>query len=76
MLAIGLLPGALLRLVLRGDVGWWGVGLSDCVLRFVGAAALLDAVAAPLTYRLWTGRAASAGVTRSRLPCGASPSPT
>jgi len=64
VLALGLLPGALYVWSFERLVGAWGIGLSDRVLRFVGVSAILHALFAPLTYRLWldfvrTGRIAS-----------------
>jgi len=54
VLALGFLPGALYVWSFEGVVGRWGASLSDRVLRFVGASALLHAAAAPITYRLWS----------------------
>jgi hypothetical protein len=45
-----LLPGALYVWGLERQVGRWGIGLSDRVLRFVGGSAVLHALFAPLTY--------------------------
>lgn len=53
VLAVGLLPGALYVWSFEGVVGRWGATLSDRVLHFVGASALLQAAAAPITYSLW-----------------------
>jgi hypothetical protein len=52
--AVGLLPGALYVWSLEGVLGRWGASLSDRVLRFIGASALLHVVAAPITYWLWS----------------------
>lgn len=53
VLVVALLPGALYVWAFERQVGRWGVGLSDRLLRFVGGSALFHAVAAPLTYWLW-----------------------
>lgn len=52
--AAGLLPGALYVWSLEGVLGRWGASLSDRVLRFIGASALLHVAAAPITYWLWS----------------------
>ncbi len=50
---VALIPGALYTWSFERQVGRWGVGLSDRVLRFVGGSAILHAAFAPLTYWLW-----------------------
>jgi hypothetical protein len=45
-----LLPGALYVWGLERQVGRWGIGLSDRVLRFIGGSAVFHALFAPLTY--------------------------
>jgi hypothetical protein len=50
---IALLPGALYVWSFERLAGAWGVRLVDRLLRFVGVSAILHALAAPLTYRLW-----------------------
>lgn len=63
VVVIALLPGALYVWAVEREVGRWGVGLSDRVLRFVGGSAIFHAVVAPVSYGLWRqyGRALSAG---------------
>ena len=50
---VALLPGALYIWSFERQVGRWGIGLSDRLLRFVGVSALFHAVVAPLTYWFW-----------------------
>jgi hypothetical protein len=71
VLGLGLLPGALYIWSFEGVVGRWGAGLSDRLLRFVGASALLHAVTAPLTYWLWSQYVRPGRLARGeRLPTG------
>lgn len=51
---VALVPGALYVWAFERMVGRWGVGLSDRLLRFVGASAIFHAIAAPFTYWLWS----------------------
>jgi hypothetical protein len=51
--AIALLPGALYVWGFERQVGRWGIGLSDRVLRFFGTSAFIHALMAPVTYWLW-----------------------
>lgn len=53
VIALALLPGALYVWAFERQVGAWGARFSDRVFRFVGFSALIHAVAAPVTYRLW-----------------------
>jgi hypothetical protein len=53
VLVLALLPGALYVWSFERLVGAWGIGFSDRVLRFVGVSAVLHALAAPVTYRLY-----------------------
>jgi hypothetical protein len=55
-IAIALLPGALYTWAFERIAGRWGIGLSDRLLRFVGASAMLHALVAPLTYWLWSSQ--------------------
>lgn len=50
---IALIPGALYTWSFERQVGRWGIGLSDRILRFVGGSAIFHAAFAPLTYWLW-----------------------
>lgn len=52
--AIALLPGALYVWAFEREVGNWGVGLSDRVLRFFGTSAIFHVLLLPLTYWVWT----------------------
>ncbi len=54
VLFVALLPGALYIWSFERMAGRWGVGLSDRVLRFVGASAIVHSVLAPASYWLWT----------------------
>jgi hypothetical protein len=61
---VAVLPGALYTWALEREVGNWGIGFADRVLRFVGVSAVFLAVAAYPVYRFWlaylhhpTGRA-------------------
>lgn len=51
---IAVLPGALYTWAFEREVGRWGIGLSDRVLRFVGTSGLLLAAYAYPLYLLWT----------------------
>lgn len=51
---LALLPGALYVWAFERQVGRWGIGLSDRILRFVGGSALFHALFAPVTYWCWT----------------------
>lgn len=53
VIAIALLPGALYVWAFEREVGRWGIGLADRVLRFFGGSAIFHAVMAPATYWLW-----------------------
>src|SRR4051794_34587668 len=53
VLVLALLPGALYVWSFERLVGAWGIGFSDRALRFVGVSAVLHALAAPVTYRLY-----------------------
>ncbi len=49
-----LVPGALYIWSFERMAGRWGIGVSDRVLRFIGASAIFHAVLAPVSYWLWT----------------------
>lgn len=51
--AIALLPGALYIWGFERQVGAWGIGFSDRLLRFFATSAIFHALIAPLTYWLW-----------------------
>lgn len=53
---IALVPGALYFWAFERQTGRWGVGLSDRVLRFVGASALFHVAFAPASYWLWANQ--------------------
>lgn len=54
VLLLAILPGALYIWAFEREVGRWGIGLADRVLRFIGFTALfLAMLAAPIRY-LWT----------------------
>lgn len=55
-LVIALLPGALYIWSFERLAGRWGVGLSDRILRFLGASAVIHAIVAPGSYWLWVSR--------------------
>lgn len=54
VLVVALLPGALYVWAFERQAGAWGIRLADRLLRFIGFSALLHALLAPVTYRLWT----------------------
>lgn len=60
--ALMLLPGALYVWGFERQVGNWGIGLSDRVLRFFGTSALIHVTIAPLTYWLWATAVADGDV--------------
>jgi hypothetical protein len=68
VLVLALLPGALYVWSLERLLGAWGVRLSDRLLRFVGVSAVLHAVAAPITYRLWIDYLKTGWVSQGKLP--------
>jgi hypothetical protein len=71
VLAFGLLPGALYVWAFEGVVGRWGATLTDRVLRFLCASVLFHAVAAPISYWLWSEYVHSGRVARGEpLPIG------
>ena len=47
------LPGALFTWYLEREIGRWGIGASDRLLRFVGASAIFQSLYAYPTYILW-----------------------
>ena len=51
---LAVLPGALYTWAFEREVGRWGIGLSDRVLRFVGTSGLFLSVYAYPLYLLWT----------------------
>jgi len=69
-IVLALLPGALYVWAYERPVGAWGIGLSDRVLRFVGVSAILHALLAPLTYRLWSTYVRSGRAGAGTLPLG------
>ncbi|GAA3803516.1 hypothetical protein GCM10022403_041910 [Streptomyces coacervatus] len=54
VIIFALLPGALYTWVFEREAGAWGLNLSDRLLRFVGMSAIFHAVAAPLTYEIYS----------------------
>lgn len=56
VVTIALVPGALYFWAFERQTGRWGVGLSDRVLRFVGASALFHVAFAPISYWLWANQ--------------------
>lgn len=50
VLLLALLPGALYVWSFEREAGGWGLGITDRLLRFIGASAVFHAVFAPLTY--------------------------
>jgi hypothetical protein len=56
VVTIALVPGALYFWAFERQTGRWGVGLSDRVLRFVGASALFHVAYAPVSYWLWANQ--------------------
>lgn len=66
-----LLPGALYTWAFEQVAGRWGISLADRLWRFLGASAVLQAIAAPVTYQVWRHYLASGGLARgeySHLP--------
>lgn len=51
--AVALLPGALYVWGFERQVGNWGIGVPDRLLRFFGVSAFLHVATGPLTYSLW-----------------------
>jgi hypothetical protein len=50
VLLLALLPGALYVWAFEREAGGWGLGVTDRLLRFVGASAVFHALFAPLAY--------------------------
>lgn len=59
VLVLALLPGALYVWAFERQVGRWGIGLADRLLRFVGGSAVFHAAVAPLSYWLWAEHGAA-----------------
>lgn len=55
-MVVALLPGAGYIWSFERVLGRWGVGLSDRLVRFIGASAVFHVVAAPATYWFWSER--------------------
>lgn len=53
IIIVAVIPGALFYWGYERQVGGWGVGLEDRILRFLGASAALHVLIAPLTLALW-----------------------
>lgn len=53
VVVLGLLPGALLVWAFERQVGRWGIGATDRILRFVGWSAIFHVLVAPATVGLW-----------------------
>jgi hypothetical protein len=53
VLTLALIPGSLYFWAFERQTGRWGIGLSDRVLRFIGASALFHVAFAPASYWLW-----------------------
>ncbi|MCA1825231.1 MAG: DUF6338 family protein [Mycobacteriales bacterium] len=53
VIVAALLPGGLYTWAFERQVGRWGISLTDRLLRFVGFAALVHALAAPATYAVY-----------------------
>lgn len=51
--AIAVLPGALYVWGFEREVGNWGIGLSDRLVRFFGTSAFFHAAVAPFSYWIW-----------------------
>lgn len=51
---VALVPGALYFWAFERQTGRWGIGLSDRVLRFIGASALFHVAFAPASYWFWS----------------------
>src|SRR5918996_2184428 len=68
ILLLALLPGALYVWAFERFAGAWGIRFSDRVLRFVEISAILHALLAPVTYRLWIDYLASGNLAEGRAP--------
>src|SRR5947207_2065486 len=68
VIVLALLPGALYVWSFERLVGAWGIGLSDRLLRFIGVSAILHALLAPITYRLWFHYVRSGQIAAGHLP--------
>lgn len=53
VVCIALLPGGLYVWGFERQVGRWGIGLPDRVLRFFGVSSFAHVLAAPMTYWVW-----------------------
>jgi hypothetical protein len=70
VIMVVLLPGALSTWGFEREVGSWGVGLADRLLRFVAWSAALHALAAPITLWAWKRFVHSGRLLRGDLPWG------
>lgn len=52
-LVVAFIPGAMYVWTFERQVGRWGIGVSDRVLRFVGGSCVFHIAFAPSTYWLW-----------------------
>lgn len=64
--ALALLPGGLYVWGFERQVGNWGIGLSDRLLRFFGTSALMHAAIAPATYWFWASHIRDGDVAAGR----------
>lgn len=63
---LALLPGALYTYGVERQAGRWGVALTDRLLRFLAASALLHAALAPATYQAYRTLVHSERISRGR----------
>ena len=67
LLYAAVLPGAAYVWAYERQVGNWGVGLVDRLVRFVGVSAVLHGAIAPLTYQLWQDHILSGAFLAGKL---------
>jgi ACR3 family arsenite efflux pump ArsB len=57
-LIVAVLPGVVYTIAYEREVGRWGVGISDRILRFVASSALFQVVYALPIYSIWASHVA------------------
>jgi hypothetical protein len=68
VLVVALLPGGLYVWAFERQAGAWGSKLSDRLFRFVEFSAVLHALLAPITYRIWVDFVRSGRLGSGKAP--------
>jgi hypothetical protein len=70
VISLLVLPGALYTWGIERVIAHWGVGLADCLLRFIGISACFQVALAPLTYHSYRLYLQSGVLRSGSLPIG------